>query len=70
VLYEKCLPLALKALERKENNIDLSNFLVEWRLKLDKADNERFLSFFQKVIAVLSESSLLLIYSSPNPVAS
>lgn len=70
MLYEKCLPLALKALERKENNIDLSNFLVEWRLKLDKADNERFLSFFQKVIAVLSESSLLLIYSSPNPVAS
>lgn len=64
----------MKALEKKQHNIDLSNLLVEWRVKMSEcnqnnsfdADIGKFIEFFRGIIPCLSEHTILLIYNCKN----
>jgi len=73
-LFTKCFPLALRAIERKENNVALSNLLVEWWVKMNEKNEVAFLNneqkpffrFFRDIISSLTESSIQMVYSLPD----
>lgn len=35
-LFMRCFPLAVRALERKDHNVALTNLLVEWWVKMNQ----------------------------------
>lgn len=74
-LFEKCFPLAVKAVEKKENNVALNNLLLEWWIKMyckpestiHFKEHEKFFRYFKEIIPSLTESSVQSIYNISDP---